>query len=196
MERNKPRFIKSGSNCRFRRASPCASHSSLWCFRPCPVLIALRRRRKALTPILEIGRPAQWNASCDMGRLANEAMGKTVKRVCEIVWSAVTTNSLSIQFHALIERCPRDGGEVVAKGFAARGSYLDGTAALADCLSRRGTKRRIFALIFASVFCAPIAAAALAMQLLIDRLVRTPPSWCCEALASAKAAWCSSAVRP
>jgi hypothetical protein len=45
-----------------------------------------------------------------MGRLANEAMGKTVKRACEIAWSAVTTNSFSVQFYAFIERGSRDGG--------------------------------------------------------------------------------------
>ena len=35
-----------------------------------------------------------------------------------------------VQFHALIERCPRDSAEVVAEGFAARGRHPDGALAL------------------------------------------------------------------
>lgn len=55
-------------------------------------------------------------------------------------------------FLAAVETCPGDSGEVVAKSSATRGGDLNGAAALAGRLGGFGTERRIFVLIFASLF--------------------------------------------
>jgi hypothetical protein len=78
---------------------------------------------------------------------------------------------LRVQFHALIERCSRDGAEVVAKGFAARGRHPDGALALPRRICRGcGEAIRWSGKIFHSSRVLVRAMLRLRVQLLIDRL--------------------------
>jgi hypothetical protein len=49
--------------------------------------------------------------------------GKHCTHTCGYWDNVERAKKLRVQLRALIERCPRDGSEVVAKGFAARGDF-------------------------------------------------------------------------
>jgi hypothetical protein len=76
-----------------------------------------------------------------------------------------------IQFHALVERCSREGGEIVAKGFAARGGESHCALRLArgigGCFGE-SISIRVAKFAGRSARVAPVF--RLGVQLLIDRL--------------------------